>query len=91
MNKKILLLILSICSVGILIFYCINMPTREEKIIAFAEENKSDLVKIATQYLEGDYSVNTYKSVKIDGVFENSESESIVQFFYSGVGIARQT
>lgn len=88
MNKKRILLIILICSVVTLIIYCINRDQQEKKIIAFVEENKSDLLRIASRQLEGDFSVSTYKNIKIDGVFKNSESESIVQFFYSGAGIA---
>ena len=88
MGKKRLLIVLFIFCIGVLVLYCINKPTREEKVVAFYEENKQELEAIALSQLEGDDSVDTYKDVTVDGVFVNSDYNSIVQFLYSGEGIA---
>ncbi len=87
MNKKKLLHIVIICFIGLLILGFVNRPTTEEKIYRFVEKNKGELEEIAIKHLNGDVRDKTYENVKVDGIFTNSNSESIVQFFYAGKGI----
>lgn len=72
-----------ICGIGIMNF--INNP--ERNIRSFVKANEAELVEIAEQYLDYEQGLDKYyKKVEIDGVFEGEYP--IVQFYYSGFGIA---
>ena len=89
MDKKKMLLLLTIWIFGAaaIIFYIVNRPSEEEKIIAFVEVHEPELEEISLQQLSGDCSATYYQKVTVDGVFGDSNGKAIVQFFYSGGGI----
>ena len=86
-KKRGIILIIFICIVAVA-FYFVARPSKEEIITRFVENNETQLRDIANQQLNGDYSVASLEDVKVDGVFKNNNGDAIVQFFYSGEGIA---
>ena len=79
------LLALFICVLAIIII-AVNKPTKEESVAAFLNDNRSQLEDIADRQLSGDCSTTSIGSVKVEGVFRNSDGEEIVQFMCSGRG-----
>ena len=68
------LLVLFICVLAIIIF-AVNKPTKEESVEAFLNDNRSQLEDIADRQLSGDCSTTSIGSVKVEGVFRNSDGE----------------
>lgn len=54
--------------------------------MSFVLAHQDELSEIAIAYLDGDTTTKSYRTVKIDGLFDGEHQ--IVQFLYSGFGIA---
>lgn len=88
MKKRVVIPSILLLLVIAFIFYRSSKPTAEEQITSIVESHESELKELSIQQLNGDFSSTSFDNIKVDGVYTNEDGESIVQFFYSGLGIA---
>lgn len=87
MKVKKIIMIASILA-GLILLVALRgyVSNPERKIKSFVEQNEEELARIAEDYLDSGEHVKAFQGIEVDGLFKGTHP--MVQFFYSGKGIA---